>query len=191
MADAKQRWTPGIGAFKQWMHENSNSIATDIPLAHNDSLTFSSENVLAHNVLLYVRDKNWNLAYQDAKKVLWALSSILPHSLIHASSLSTFGAQPWGTLPKRSRKLGIMSQRGRFKHSILPSGTVILRRATCCFWLRFAICMRESLSTRLFTSQTIILFEAGKYDEAISRLQDLNAVPSDAETAHCCNQVNL
>ncbi|KAF8546247.1 hypothetical protein OG21DRAFT_1518257 [Imleria badia] len=66
MAEAKRRWTPGIGDFKQWVCESS--IATDIPLLHDDLLASSSENVLAHNALLHVRSKNWSSAYQDAKK---------------------------------------------------------------------------------------------------------------------------
>ena len=70
VAEGKQRLSPGIGDFKQWMRESSVNAGTLI--ADHDPSTSSSDahQVLAHNALLKVRSENWSSADEDANKVI-------------------------------------------------------------------------------------------------------------------------
>ena len=53
---------PGIGAFQEWMLENS--IAESTPVSEED------HTVLAHNALRNVHLGEWSLAYENAQRVL-------------------------------------------------------------------------------------------------------------------------
>ena len=70
VAEGKQRLSPGIDDFKQWMHEssvNANALISD----HDPSTSSSNvHQVLVHNALQKLRSKNWSSAYEDANKVI-------------------------------------------------------------------------------------------------------------------------
>ena len=84
VAEGKQRLSPGIGDFKQWMRDSS--VNADTLISDLDPLNSSSNihQVLAHNALLKVRSQIWSSAYEYANKVIvrflmHVLMFIYPH----------------------------------------------------------------------------------------------------------------
>ena len=70
VAQMNERWIPGIGAFQEWMLENS--IAASTPVSEEDLSHFPgvTHTVLAHNALQNVHLGEWSLAYENAQRVL-------------------------------------------------------------------------------------------------------------------------
>ena len=77
-----ERWIPGIGAFQEWMLENS--IVASTPVSEEDPSHFPgvTHNVLAHNGLQNVRSREWGLAYENAQRVLTGFSPFV--SYVHS-----------------------------------------------------------------------------------------------------------
>ena len=139
VAEANQRWTPGIGDFKQWMCEDSND--------HGGPLNSLSENhyVLVQNALLSIRSQNWSSAYLDAKKV--SLDPLL-HMLTFTYppvSQSISAHRLWAILPVLSHKSECVNWRKRFKCSTSRSGTVIRTRVISCCLSRSVIHLHSAL----------------------------------------------
>jgi hypothetical protein len=75
VAEGKQRLSPGLDDFKQWMRDSSVSVDTLISAFDPSNPSSDIHQVLAHNALVKVRSQIWSSAYEDANKAIF-------HSLI-------------------------------------------------------------------------------------------------------------
>ena len=84
VAQMNKRWIPGIGAFQEWMLDNSIVASSVTPVSEEDSSHFLgvTHNVLAHNGLQNIHSREWSLAYENAQKVLVGFSPFV--SPIHS-----------------------------------------------------------------------------------------------------------
>ena len=145
VAEDKLKLSLGISDFKQWMHRNS--INADSVVSNPDPLTSLSDihHVFAHNALVNVRSKARSSAYANARKVNFHFFLGGVMSLIHTSSLSTLGHQPWVISPKLSHISEWANPRKRCRYLTSHLQIVIRTRVICCCSSRLVVRIRTSL----------------------------------------------
>ena len=104
-AEGKQRLSPGISDFKQWMRGssvNADSLISD----YDRSSSSDIHQVLAHNALLKVRSQNWSSAYEDANKVIL---SCHPCTYVRSSHVKSIVIRPsaMGHIAKALAQIGM------------------------------------------------------------------------------------
>lgn len=70
VAEGKQRLSPSIGDFKQWMRKSSVNSDTLVSDADPSTTSCDIHQVLAHSALLKLRSETWSSAYEDANEVI-------------------------------------------------------------------------------------------------------------------------
>jgi hypothetical protein len=88
VAEGKQRLSPGIDDFKQWMRDSS--VSADTLISDLDTSNSSSDiyQMLAHNALVKVRSQIWSSAYEDANKAIFhSLIRVLMSTHLHVKSI--------------------------------------------------------------------------------------------------------